>query len=469
MPDKKHLKNPGIYLEEIGAASQSVAQVETAIPAFIGYTEQANRNANHDLTGEPWRISSLAEYEQFFGGAPKEGVSITVEIDNQTSGSAAAKATINDAKRSGYLMHYALRLFFLNGGGPCYIVSVGDYREDSAILRADLQKGLETIKKVDEVTLIVFPDSVGLQHASDYYGLHHQALIQCQKLRDRFTVMDVWEDPNNSVTDPVATLRNTGLGNKSDLLQFGAAYYPRLESDFTLDYDPDKVQVIIGGAVPVSLGSLKESDSQHYNLAINALAKIPVILPAAPAVVGVYAKVDQDRGVWKAPANIDVVGVVKPMVKIDDQMQADLNMDPVSGKSINAIRSFTGRGAAVIWGARTLAGNDNEWRYVSVRRFFNMVEESVKKSTLPFVFEPNDANTWASVKGMIENFLQQQWKSGALMGSSPDTAFYVKVGLGETMTQVDIDEGRLIVEIGMAVVRPAEFIILRFAHKMMPA
>jgi hypothetical protein len=113
-----------------------------------------------------------------------------------------------------------------------------------------------------------------------------------------------------------------------------------------------------------------------------------------------------------------------------------------------------------------LAGNDNEWRYVPVRRFFNMVEESVKKSTSWAVFEPNDAGLWNRVKSMITNYLIQKWREGALAGAVPDDAFFVKIGLGQTMTAQDILEGRLIVEIGLAVVRPAEFIILRSSHKM---
>jgi phage tail sheath protein FI len=137
----------------------------------------------------------------------------------------------------------------------------------------------------------------------------------------------------------------------------------------------------------------------------------------------------------------------------------------VSGKSVNAIRSFTGKGV-LVWGARTLAGNDNEWKYISVRRFYNMVEESLKKATEPFVFEPNDKKTWTKVKTMAENYLTLKWRDGALQGAKPEEAFFVHVGLGETMTALDILEGRMIVEIGMAVVRPAEFIILRFSHKM---
>ena len=152
-------------------------------------------------------------------------------------------------------------------------------------------------------------------------------------------------------------------------------------------------------------------------------------------------------------------------LRIDSERQGDLNVDATGGKSINVIRAFTGKGT-LVWGARTLAGNDNEWRYVNVRRFFNMVEESVKKSTYWAVFESNDANTWVKVRGMIENYLTQKWREGALAGATTKDAFFVRCGLGTTMNAVDILEGRMNVEIGMAVVRPAEFIILKFSHKL---
>lgn len=189
------------------------------------------------------------------------------------------------------------------------------------------------------------------------------------------------------------------------------------------------------------------------------------LLPPSGTIAGVYARVDEKRGVWKSPANESLINVVGPSVKVTDEQHGTLNIDPSTGKSINVIRSFVGKGT-LVWGARTLAGNDNEWRYVSVRRFFNMVEESCKKTTEQFVFEPNDANTWVKVQAMIENFLTTLWRQGALQGAITEHAFYVTVGLGKTMTALDILEGRLIVEIGMAVVRPAEFIILRFSHKM---
>ena len=213
------------------------------------------------------------------------------------------------------------------------------------------------------------------------------------------------------------------------------------------------------------MSDVKESNGARYSRAKAAIEDMPLILPPAPAIVGVYASVDNSRGVWKAPANVSLSNVIKPVLQITNEQQDNLNIDVVAGKSINVIRAFTGKGT-LIWGSRTLAGNDNEWRYVPVRRFFNFAEESIKKATEAFVFEPNDANTWVKVRAMIENFLILQWRAGALAGAKPEQAFFVKVGLNETMTALDILEGRMIVEIGMAVVRPAEFIILKFYHKM---
>jgi len=170
-------------------------------------------------------------------------------------------------------------------------------------------------------------------------------------------------------------------------------------------------------------------------------------------------------GVWKAPANISLNGVIAPATTLTSSAADALNVDAASGKSINAIRTFVGKGT-LVWGARTLAGNDNEWRYVPVRRFFNMVEESTRKSTHWAVFEPNDANTWARVRGMIEDYLTQKWRAGALAGSTPKDAFFVRCGLGATMNGQDILDGRMNVEIGMAMVRPAEFMVLKFSQPM---
>jgi hypothetical protein len=218
-------------------------------------------------------------------------------------------------------------------------------------------------------------------------------------------------------------------------------------------------------SIKENLDKIVYDTNDFYKNVVNEIQKSASLIPPSGAIAGVYSQVDSDRGVWKAPANVSLSSTSAPCLRLDNKQQEDLNVDVTAGKSVNAIRPFTGKGT-LVWGARTLAGNDNEWRYISVRRFFNMVEKSLKLSTNWAVFEPNDVNTWTRVKGMIENYLTNLWKQGALAGATADAAFFVNIGLGSTMSQVDILEGRMNIEIGMAVVRPAEFIILKFSHKL---
>ncbi|HAQ20937.1 MAG TPA: phage tail protein [Prolixibacteraceae bacterium] len=643
-------KTPGVYVEEIAKFPPSVAQVETAIPAFIGYTEKASRKETDDLILNPFRITSLLEYETYYGGADLE-TGIEVKITDTTV-NGVQKRTITvpqPSTKSPFRMYYALRLYFANGGGPCYITAVNTYTAAvvanavAPVQLEDLQEGLAEIEKEDEPTLLLFPDATALS-SDNFYAIYKDALTQCNKLQDRFTILDTHTDDETDDPTPSEGLRD-GINLEKDYLKYGAAYYPFIEtlmnynyntSAVTIDHVTDDSPVLfdtledvnialdeineklddsgdlvtalsdaktaidaltaaealaqsnlvtdaiqplvdlldsvitsgtdvvasanfaaaassesapvaaactaaaaaltsgLGGAIatmktaleghittiesavsgtavktettnavatastietvingiislidpPViqaitaaqaadtngeldglKLNVIEKTDSTTFNEIKTSLSKLYVKMPPSGAIAGVYARVDRDRGVWKAPANVGLNYVIRPSVKITNDMQDGLNVDTTAGKSINAIRSFTGKGT-LVWGARTLAGNDNEWRYVSVRRFFNMVEESVKKATAQFVFEPNDANTWVKVRAMIENFLILQWRAGALAGAKPDEAFYVRVGLGQTMTAEDILNGFMHIEIGMAVVRPAEFIILKFSHKL---
>ncbi|MFY0630361.1 MAG: phage tail sheath subtilisin-like domain-containing protein [Flavobacteriaceae bacterium] len=632
-------KTPGVYVEEIVKFPPSVAQVETAIPAFIGYTEKAEKKNGDSLALTPTRISSLLEYETYFGKPLKEdSISVTM-ADKLVNG--AAERTYSVSKPSSpkpFLMYYSLQMYFANGGGPCYIVSVDQYgvalNPPTLVSKADLDKGLAKIRKEDEPTLLLFPDATNMGNTDDFFALYNDALTQCNELQDRFTIIDTETDDDETET-PVDDLRNK-ISNDKDYVKYGAAYYPFLETILDYHYDEAEVTIahtqdvdviltddlttaqdaaaavtpmvastatlvttltsidfgtnakavteepnitnavqaivtaldaVVTAATPAvtaantagattegaalntaltssgaalltlkteltnqltaisnapldgsivkaaanasvtavatigtviqdivdlidpaitnaisaaiaanpipSLNGLKLNavegiDNAAYNTIKAEINAMPMVLPPSCAMAGIYARVDEDRGVWKAPANVSLNYVIKPTLQISHDDQKSLNVDTVAGKSINAIRSFTGKGV-LVWGARTLAGNDNEWRYISVRRFFNMAEESVKKATEQFVFEPNDKNTWVRVKAMISNFLTSQWRAGALAGPTPDKAFYVNIGLGETMTAQDILEGNMIVEIGMAVVRPAEFIILRFSHKMQEA
>lgn len=471
------LKTPGVYVEEIPKLPPSIAQVETAIPAFIGYTEKAIDSRGEPLKDKPYRITSLLEYEKFFGQALAEKGSITVEIKDN-GGTLELIGRIDPKKRSKFLMYYAMQLFFRNGGGPCWIVSVGDFSVPDAGIQSDaLLRGLAATERINEITLYVFPDAQGLTSADDYYEVYGEAIDMCEKLQDRFTVLDVWQNPELTPDDwkkDIETFR-TKTPSEINLTKYAAAYYPNLKTTIDLWYggegiDSADANVLIehSGIYKGTLADLKKKNNALYFRARNTIRSIPCEMPPSPAIVGIYARVDASRGVWKAPANVNLQGVIEPVKLITHEEQEGLNVDAEAGKSINAIRVFSGRGI-LVWGARTLAGNDNEWRYIPVRRFFNMVEESTKNAAFRFVFEPNDANTWTRVRSMIENFLSLQWRAGALQGATTEEAYYVRVGLNETMTELDIWDGRMIVEIGMAVVRPAEFIILQFSHKMLSA
>jgi hypothetical protein len=469
-------KTPGVYVEEIPKFPPSIAPVETAIPAFIGYTEKAEEDVAGDLTGKPKRITSLLEYEEHFGGAQEEqNIDVKINETQDTAGNTTAIkaiATVAEASRSKHIMYYALQMFFGNGGGPCWIISVGNFKATvgAALVQTELQSGLEALAKVDEPTLILFPEAQSLSIA-EFKALQDAALSQCANLKDRFVIMDthggteLLSDPDADLIQAVDNFRNSGIGTNN--LKYGAAYGPNIET--ILDYAIDEAQIdvahIVNGGTPTNAKLNALPSNALYELSKAAIRDLPCRLPPSGAVAGIYAAVDNSRGVWKAPANVSVNNVIQPTIQFASEVQDQMNVDPTAGKSVNAIRAFTGKGT-LVWGARTLAGNDNEWRYVSVRRFFNFVEESTKKATEQFVFEPNDANTWVKVQAMIENFLTTLWRQGALQGVKPEHAFYVAVGLGKTMTALDILEGRMIVEIGMAVVRPAEFIILRFSHKM---
>ncbi|OUC15962.1 MAG: phage tail protein [Alkalinema sp. CACIAM 70d] len=469
-------KTPDVYIEELSVFPPSVAEVETAIPAFIGYTQLSPAN----LRNQPTKISSLLEYESLFGTAKNETLTVTLSETRDSNGIYPI-LSISEPTLSHYL-YYCMRMFFDNGGGKCYVVSVGD--TSGAVALGDnttgLLGGLQAISKEDEPTLIVIPDAVLLDTgAGTNYGTLMQAVLaQCARLKDRFAIMDVTRGKSTYVTSEIDAYRDL-LGNNN--LKYGAAYYPFIKSGLNYVYSdasiainqPDEAADADNAAGPLNsltLANLNDPANANYNTANynnikKKLADLFTTLPPSSAVAGIYATVDAARGVWKAPANVSINTVVGPVVRLDNANQDELNVNPGAGKSINAIRAFAGKGT-LVWGARTLAGNDNEWRYVSVRRFYNMVEESVKKSTYWAVFEPNDANTWVKVRGMIENYLLQKWREGALAGATPKDAFFVKCGLGTTMSAQDILEGRMNVEIGMAVVRPAEFIILKFSHKL---
>ncbi len=342
-----------------------------------------------------------------------------------------------------------------------------------------IKKGLNKIGNYSGPTLIIFPEGINLTKAEDLYNLYNEALIQSYNLRDRFVIMDISKNlpaPKNEI-DFFRENITGGIAPAS--LKYGAAYYPSLITSMLYRYVDNSVTIIHktitkrackndikgnGEFNKLTLNQIFAENISVYTAIKTEIAKFTVTLPPSAAIAGIYSTIDSVNGVWKAPSG-SLINVNTPSVLINDVEQESLNIDTNMGKSINVIREFSGKGTPV-WGARTLAGNDNEWRYISVRRFFIMVENSIKLALKNFVFEPNNINTWVAIKSMIGNFLNVQWRQGALQGIKPEEAFFVRLGLGETMTSQDILNGRMIVEIGMAPLRPAEFIIINIIQQM---
>jgi phage tail sheath protein FI len=451
MSDYNQIKTPGVYVEEKAVLPGSVSGVSTAVPAFIGYTEMAG--VNGDLFYKPTRIRTLKDFERLFGTRTE---TITV---NATSPSITVNITSPVR-----LMYYSMQMFFDNGGESCYIVALNE-KETGKPEIEKFQAAVDALEFEDEPTLIILADTVNMDTGT-YYPLCKQVLSQCGKMKDRFAILDVQQQ--GTTESDIANFR-TNIGTEN--LKYGAAYYPYLQSTLKYQYNEDLIDVTYLDAnkaeqtKKLSNADIKNAQTQLYNSIKDEIKKFSIILPPSAAVAGAYASVDRDRGVWKAPANVSLASVTAPVKKITESENDDLNVDTETGKSINAIRGFSDKGT-LIWGARTLAGNDNEWRYVPVRRLFNYVEESIKKATAFAVFEPNNAMTWLKLRSMVESFLDGLWRQGALAGGKPDDAYFVQVGLGTTMTSEDILQGRLIIKVGLAAVRPAEFIILEFTHKL---
>ena len=519
------MKTPGVYIVEKNAFPNSVVEVATAVPAFIGYTEKADNKGN-TLLNMPWRITSMAEFHQYYGFAPTEKCvrfSLKKGAAGQPAAGGAAPApsdvalsqrdnkplTVGGtdyllAQTEGlYLLYYSMLHFFQNGGGPCYIVSVGKYKTGAGnnIERSALEAGLKELEKEQEPTMVVIPEAVLLKKA-DCYGLQQEMLAHCgSTMKNRVAILDIWEGylDRNTMPDCVAEFRNnTGI----NFLAFGAAYYPWVNSTVVQDQDLSyaniddasldtliecindelktlglpqpkldqqsaevaKIKTAKGDAEVVLLAKTLATLSPFFNNIMGELRKRLNILPPSAAMAGVYTMVDNSRGVWKAPANVSLNSVVSPLVPISAVQQEDLNVTP-QGKSINAIRTFIGEGS-LVWGGRTLDGNSLDWRYINVRRTMIMLEESIKLAAKAMVFEPNVANTWVTIKSMISNFLTGIWKRGGLAGAVPEDAFSVHVGLGETMTPEDILEGILRVTVLVAISRPAEFIEITFQQQM---
>lgn len=620
------MKTPGVYVVEKSAFPNSVVEVATAVPAFIGYTKIA-QNGTKSLHKTPWRISSLAEFVQYFGDEPATVFSFTETTNNRsfislnTAGAfttlnssadaynaafgkaqasvdsaVAAEAAVvanadstedekteaaavtaaagkkltdlatdytnsvtdftailteadikvadskgitdavtavtavvtdlssdaptkkaadlkiasdklvaavagfditkaaakfyNVARTDSFSLYYNMRFFFANGGGPCYVVSVGSYTDDFS--GDTLAGGIDTLLKEQEPTMVVVPEAVNTDSAQACYDIQTAVLKHCGGNMNRVAILDVY-DGDKERTDPVAGDMVTKFREQigTEFLDYAAAYYPWLNTSVVSENEitfrniaaenlADFKTVLKSFSPNLAdfIDDMSSTDKNKLDTAHKVLYKqSPLyatilkemlgqvnLLPPSAAMAGIYTLTDHTKEVWKAPANTGLANVISTSVNISYAEQEDLNV-PLDGKAINAIRYFTGEGIKV-WGARTLDGNSLDWRYINVRRTMIMLEESIKNAAKAFVFDPNVANTWVIVRSTISNFLNGIWKRGGLAGAVPEDAFSVHIGLGDTMTPDDILEGIMRITVLVAISRPAEYIEITFMQQM---
>lgn len=395
--------SPGVFVEEVASGARPIEAVGTSIAAFVGLAPEAGARPN-----EPVAVNNWSEFVRTF--APVAA-----------AGNALSNAVFG---------------FFANGGSRCWIVNTGD---DGPVFGRG--RGIDTLAVIDEVAMIAAP---GRTDAATYDAL----LTAAETLGDRVAILDGPETAESmeqltrvaSETAPspapaageegaapaptrsrAAARASSGLRPRASERGFGAVYFPWIRAR-----DP---------FAPAQL----------------------VSVPPSGAVAGICARTDAERGVHKAPANATVrgaLGVTQMITKADQEV-----LNPAG---VNCLRMFV-RDGVLLWGARTLADSASEWRYLNVRRLFNMIEESIARSTNWVVFEPNDRPLWKAIRRDVGAFLTLIWRQGALMGATADEAFFVKCD-AETNTTESIDAGQVITLVGLAPVKPAEFVIFRIGQ-----
>jgi phage tail sheath protein FI len=283
--------------------------------------------------------------------------------------------------------------------------------------------GLAALALIDDISILAVPDAVNgdLLSAAEQNELQRAVISQCETLRDRVAVLDVPPNASDIMRNP---------GKYVITSNYAAIYYPHLR-------------------------------------VIDPVSRSTALVPPSGFVAGIYAFNDITRGVHKAPANYEVQGILTvDLTPTEGPLEFPVtkgDQDVLNPMGINAFRDFRPAGNGIrLWGARTMA-SDPEWIYVNVRRLFNFVEKSVDRGLQWLVFEPNSEPTWAKVRRTISTFLERVWRDGALMGTTKEEAFFVRCDR-TTMSTDDILNGRLICLVGLAAVRPAEFVILRFSQ-----
>lgn len=517
---------PGVYVEEVPSAEKSLTAAATAIAAFVGFTERAPNDDPSDPEGlAPRLVTSWTQYEELYGGF-KNGCMLPLSVYGyfQNGGSVAYVVRIPNTTPAGQPAQAALPSADRALGSPVTVTSVepdaditisiqpvdtgDDSDEGPAPFSFTVLDGGKEVESFDHVTLT--PGDHNIETVVNATSTKVKVKVELDKGVDLSSLIDVMKPGNYPLAQaaplpvPVSGKKFSGsetarsginglaLADEVTMVVVPDLVTAATKDDGTLDLNLWKAvqtamighcelqgnrMAVLDAPPGMTVQQVKEwrSDVAMYDSAFAAMyypwikvenpagsnGNSEVFVPPSGHIAGVWARTDESRGVWKAPANDTIRGCLDVERSITKNEQSLLN--PIG---VNCIRPFGTRGIR-IWGARTLS-SDSDWRYVNVRRLFNMVETSILDGTQYVVFEPNDMKLWQGVSRTLTGFLNGLWKDGALFGSSADQAFYVKCD-EETNPPASIDEGKLVVEVGIAPVKPAEFVIFRVSQQKQSA
>ena len=513
---------PGVYVEEVPSAEKSLSAAATAIAAFVGFTERAPNDDPADPEGlAPRLVTSWTQYEELYGGF-KNGCMLPLSVYGyfQNGGTVAYIVRVPNTAPAGEPSQAALPAADRALGNPVTVTSVAADADitvaiDPVDSGADEEDGptpfnltvIEGGRPVEQFTdLTLTPGDHNIETVVNATSTKVKIKVDLDAKIDLSSLIDVMKPgqyplaPAAPVPVPVSGKKFSGsesartginglaLADEVTMVMVPDLITAATKDDGSIDLSMWKAvqtamighcemqgnrMAILDAPPGMTVQQIKEwrSDVAMYDSAFAAIyypwikvenpagtnGNSEVFVPPSGHIAGVWARTDETRGVWKAPANDTIRGCLDVERAVTKNEQSLLN--PIG---INCIRPFGTRGIR-IWGARTLS-SDSDWRYINVRRLFNMVETTILDGTQYAVFEPNDMKLWQGVSRTLTGFLDGLWRDGALFGASPAEAFFVKCD-AETNPPASIDEGRMVVEVGLAPVKPAEFVIFRVSQQ----
>lgn len=443
---------PGVYVEEI-PRMPGVTPAVTCLPLFIGYTAKATDLSRRGLSsGERMPIASLAEFERCFGQGPRETLRLMLDVHGQI---------VTREGYSPFYLHACVQQYFANGGSLCEILSLGAFPDTPD--EAAFSNAIGQLPVSPSFTMVAMPDAVSLPALPQ---LQQQLLAYCQQQTNCLAILDIPYCNHTTLTTTVDDFRKQ-IGDR--YLRYGAAFLPWLEVINPGMQSMAHLEIKYTPGVANAWSQYHKATKLQSSLLRKRLQESPGnihrMIPPSGTIMGLFQANARNIGIWKTPTSAEIQGIRSLSVSINDQQQETLNVDPQTGKSINAIRRFSGRGIR-LWGGRTLAGNDSESRYISVTLTTGFIKASLEQYLSAHHFASNDTNVWAAIRQSVETFLQTLWRNGALQGNKPEQAFFVRLGLDQTMTAADVAAGLILIDVGFALVRPAEFTILKLQHQL---